>query len=97
MTVHNAVILLASTALDGLTRTTSVIYTSDHGEALGRRDHWGKSNLYGECTHNRIAALAAAARLPAIYGFRDHVDAGGLASYGASMRATPASSVGPSS
>jgi putative tryptophan/tyrosine transport system substrate-binding protein len=29
---------------------------------------------------NRIAGLAAAARLPAIYGFRDHVDAGGLAS-----------------
>jgi DNA-binding transcriptional LysR family regulator len=31
---------------------------------------------------NRIAALAAATQLPAIYGFRDHVDAGGLASYG---------------
>jgi len=33
----------------------------------------------------RIAALAAAARLPAIYGFRDHVDAGGLASYGVNL------------
>jgi putative ABC transport system substrate-binding protein len=32
-----------------------------------------------------IAALAAAARLPAIYGFRDHVDAGGLASYGVNL------------
>jgi putative tryptophan/tyrosine transport system substrate-binding protein len=31
---------------------------------------------------NRIAALASEARLPAIYGFRDHVDAGGLVSYG---------------
>ena len=30
----------------------------------------------------RVAALAAAARLPAVYGFRDHVDAGGLISYG---------------
>jgi len=30
----------------------------------------------------RIAELAAAARLPAIYGYRDHVDAGGLISYG---------------
>jgi ABC-type uncharacterized transport system substrate-binding protein len=29
----------------------------------------------------RIAALAATARLPAVYGFRDHVDAGGLISY----------------
>jgi putative tryptophan/tyrosine transport system substrate-binding protein len=33
----------------------------------------------------RIAALAAAARLPAIYGFRDHVDAGGLISYGVDL------------
>ena len=34
----------------GAAATTSVIYTSDHGEALGERGHWGKSNLYGECT-----------------------------------------------
>ena len=34
----------------GLTKSTTVIYTSDHGEALGERDHWGKSNLYSECT-----------------------------------------------
>ena len=34
---------------------------------------------------NRIAAFAAATRLPAIYGFRDHVDAGGLASYGVNL------------
>jgi putative ABC transport system substrate-binding protein len=34
---------------------------------------------------SRIAALAAAARLPAIYGFRDHVDAGGLVSYGVNL------------
>lgn len=33
----------------------------------------------------RIAALAATARLPAIYGFRDHVDAGGLVSYGVNL------------
>ncbi len=33
----------------------------------------------------RIAGLAAGARLPAIYGFRDHVDAGGLASYGVNL------------
>ena len=34
---------------------------------------------------SRIAALAATAGLPAIYGFRDHVDAGGLASYGVNL------------
>jgi putative tryptophan/tyrosine transport system substrate-binding protein len=39
--------------------------------------------LFSERT--RIAALAAATRLPAIYGFRDHVDAGGLASYGVNL------------
>jgi putative ABC transport system substrate-binding protein len=33
----------------------------------------------------RIAALAATARLPTIYGFRDHVDAGGLVSYGVNL------------
>jgi len=40
------------TALEdaGLADTTTVIYASDHGEALGERDHWGKSNLYSECT-----------------------------------------------
>jgi putative ABC transport system substrate-binding protein len=33
----------------------------------------------------RIAALASAAGVPAIYGFRDHVDAGGLISYGVNL------------
>jgi len=34
----------------------------------------------------RIAALAAAARLPAIYGYREHVEDGGLMSYGINVR-----------
>jgi putative ABC transport system substrate-binding protein len=34
---------------------------------------------------DRIAVLAATSRLPAIYGFRDHVDAGGLISYGVNL------------
>src|SRR3954452_7920314 len=34
---------------------------------------------------DRISVLAATARLPAIYGFRDHVDAGGLISYGVNL------------
>ena len=35
----------------------------------------------------RIAALAIAAKLPTIFGFRDFVDAGGLTSYGVNVRA----------
>jgi putative ABC transport system substrate-binding protein len=34
----------------------------------------------------RIADLAAKRRVPAMYGLREHVDAGGLAFYGASLR-----------
>jgi putative ABC transport system substrate-binding protein len=33
----------------------------------------------------RVAALAASARLPTVYGFRDHVDVGGLISYGVNL------------
>jgi putative tryptophan/tyrosine transport system substrate-binding protein len=33
----------------------------------------------------RVAALAARTRLPAVYGFRTHVDAGGLISYGVNL------------
>jgi putative ABC transport system substrate-binding protein len=33
----------------------------------------------------RIAQLAASARLPAVYGSREHVDAGGLISYGVNL------------
>jgi putative tryptophan/tyrosine transport system substrate-binding protein len=33
----------------------------------------------------RIAALAAETRLPTVYGFRDHIDAGGLISYGVDL------------
>ena len=35
----------------------------------------------------RIASLAATTRLPAVYGYREHVDDGGLISYGVDLRA----------
>src|SRR5215467_2178763 len=47
----------------GALATTSVIYTSDHGEALGERAHWGKSNLYGECT--QVPLVMAGPDVPA--------------------------------
>jgi putative ABC transport system substrate-binding protein len=34
---------------------------------------------------DRVAALMAASRLPAVYGYREHVDAGGLISYGVDL------------
>jgi putative ABC transport system substrate-binding protein len=36
----------------------------------------------------RIAMLAIAARLPTMFGFREHVEAGGLMSYGVDLRAS---------
>jgi len=42
---------------------TTLIYTSDHGEALGERAHWGKSNLYGECT--QVPLVIAGPDVPA--------------------------------
>jgi putative ABC transport system substrate-binding protein len=35
----------------------------------------------------KIAELAAATRLPTVYGYREHVDDGGLISYGVDLRA----------
>jgi putative ABC transport system substrate-binding protein len=35
----------------------------------------------------KIAALATAARIPTVYGYRQHVDSGGLISYGVDLRA----------
>lgn len=35
----------------------------------------------------KIAAVVATARIPTVYGYREHVDAGGLISYGVDLRA----------
>lgn len=53
------------TALEetGAAANTTAIYTSDHGEALGERAHWGKSNLYGECT--QVPLVMAGPDVPA--------------------------------
>jgi choline-sulfatase len=47
----------------GLAETTRVIYTSDHGDNLGARGLWGKSNLYEEST--KIPIIVAGPQVPA--------------------------------
>jgi choline-sulfatase len=51
-------------ALDGcdLTSSTRVIYTSDHGDALGQRGLWGKSTLYEEVVG--VPLIAAGDAIP---------------------------------
>ena len=47
---HNVGRVLNALDETGLTATTRVIYTSDHGDNVGQRGLWGKSNLYQEST-----------------------------------------------
>ena len=53
----------------------------DHVEALAVPPDTVFNNFRG-----RIAELAATMRMPAIYGFREHVEDGGLMSYGPDNR-----------
>ena len=45
-TDHNVGRIMAALRQTGLIDNTNVIYTSDHGDNLGARGLWGKSNLY---------------------------------------------------
>jgi len=45
---HNVGLIMDSLIANGLAESTSVIYTSDHGDNIGARGLWGKSNLYQE-------------------------------------------------
>ena len=46
----------------GLDKTTRIIYTSDHGENLGARGMWGKSNMFEESV--AIPMIAAGPDVP---------------------------------
>ncbi|MEO1307392.1 MAG: sulfatase-like hydrolase/transferase, partial [Pseudomonadota bacterium] len=45
---HNVGQILKALDNAGLTYTTTVVYTSDHGDNVGARGLWGKSNMYEE-------------------------------------------------
>ena len=45
---HNVGQILAALDNHGLSDRTTVVYTSDHGDNLGARGLWGKSNMYEE-------------------------------------------------
>jgi len=45
---HNVGQILAALKTSGTLDNTTVVYTSDHGDNLGARGLWGKSNLYQE-------------------------------------------------
>jgi choline-sulfatase len=47
----------------GLTQSTRVVYTSDHGDNLGARGVWGKSTMYEEST--RVPLIMAGRDIPA--------------------------------
>ncbi|MEL6960209.1 MAG: sulfatase-like hydrolase/transferase [Pseudomonadota bacterium] len=45
---HNVGEILGALDQAGLTDNTTVVYTSDHGDNVGARGLWGKSNMYEE-------------------------------------------------
>ena len=45
---HNVGQILAALDDHGLSDRTTIVYTSDHGDNLGARGLWGKSNMYEE-------------------------------------------------
>ncbi len=45
---HNVGRVLGAIEDAGLSDSTRIIYTSDHGEALGKRGFWGKSTMFEE-------------------------------------------------
>ncbi len=45
---HNVGRILQGLEEAGFTDTTRIFYTSDHGDSIGARGMWGKSNLYEE-------------------------------------------------
>jgi choline-sulfatase len=68
---HNVGRLMHALEESGLMETTRVIYTSDHGDNLGARGLWGKSNMYEDSVG--IPMLMAGPDIPAGYVCREPV------------------------
>lgn len=47
---HNIGLILKALESNGFLEETTIVYSSDHGDNLGARGLWGKSNLYQEST-----------------------------------------------
>ena len=48
---HNIGLIMDALDASGQRENTTVVYTSDHGDNVGERGLWGKSNLYQESVH----------------------------------------------
>jgi choline-sulfatase len=68
---HNVGRLVEALAATGLAATTRVLYSSDHGDNLGTRGLWGKSNMYEESAG--VPMLFAGPEVPAGFVCREPV------------------------
>jgi len=68
---HNVGRLMRALEDSGLKESTRVIYTSDHGDNLGTRGLWGKSNMYEDSAG--VPMLMAGPDIPADFVCREPV------------------------
>ena len=68
---HNVGRLVAALDDNALSRDTRIIYTSDHGDNLGTRGLWGKSNMFEESA--AVPLIMAGPEVPAGVACREPV------------------------
>jgi choline-sulfatase len=68
---HNVGRLVDALAATGLAEETRVLYSSDHGDNLGTRGLWGKSNMYEESAG--VPMILAGPEVPAGFVCREPV------------------------
>ena len=85
---HNIGRLMTALEEAGLMDSTRVAYTSDHGDNLGCRGFWGKSNMYQDSV--AVPMITAGPDIPARPVCRDPVIADPIHSRLSSHRHAPA-------